>query len=528
VATPKTLRRALLSVTNKDGLVAFARGLAELGVEIISTGGTAKILEGAGVSVVPLDVFTGHPEMLDGRVKTLHPRVHGGILARRDLESHRREVAERGLAYIDLVCVNLYDFDGAVAKPAATFEDILENIDIGGPTLLRASAKNHPSVIPVVDPKDYDRILQVLRSGRDLSPEERCELALKVYRETSRYDRAIAAYLERTLRKERSTDGASEEEIIRRLSKVQPLRYGENPHQRAAFYRDSDQAPSFLSAAKQLQGKELSFNNLLDLDSALSLVIDLGKTSAVYIKHNNPCGAATQATLAEAVGAARACDPVSAFGAVIAVNQAVDPRTAEVLTEAFIEAVIAPGYSPEALAVLGRKANVRVLLLDRPEDWRPGDGLSDLRQIRGGYLLQTKDVSPSVRDEVENAKVVTRRAPTLDEKAALLFNWIVAKHVRSNAIVFGHTDRVVAVGAGQMSRVDSVKLCVLKGKDALRGTAVASDAFFPFRDGVDVLAEAGATAIAQPGGSIRDEEVIRAADEHGVAMIFTGVRHFRH
>jgi phosphoribosylaminoimidazolecarboxamide formyltransferase/IMP cyclohydrolase len=521
VGTSK-IRRALLSVTRKEGLAEFAKGLASLGAEIISTGGTAKQLQESGLSVIPLEKFTGHPEMLDGRVKTLHPRVHGGILARREIESHRREVEDKGLQYIDLVCVNLYDFDGTVSKPGASFDDILENIDIGGPTLLRAAAKNHPSVLPVIDPSDYGWILDALRSGKEIGQAERRKLALKVYRETSRYDRAISAWLERTIGEEAGP------EIGRRLHKVQGLRYGENPHQEAAFYRDLDRPPSFLSAARQLQGKELSFNNLLDLDSALSLVIDLGKTSAVYIKHNNPCGAATRTTLAEAVQTARACDPVSAFGAVIAVSQTIDQKAAEILTESFIEAVIAPAYTDDALQVLAKKANVRVLVLDRAEDWRPAPGEAEIRQIRGGYLVQTKDASANVAQEVEAAKVVTKRAPTAEERAALMFNWIVAKHVRSNAIVFGHQDRVVAVGAGQMSRVDSVKLCVLKGKDGLKGTVAASDAFFPFRDGVDVLAEAGATAIVQPGGSIRDEEVIRAADEHGVAMIFTGVRHFRH
>jgi phosphoribosylaminoimidazolecarboxamide formyltransferase/IMP cyclohydrolase len=521
------IERALLSVTKKDGIVEFARGLTGLGVEILSTGGTAALLEKNKIPVVPLEKFTGMPEMLDGRVKTLHPKVHGGILFLRGSASHEEEVARQGMKPIDLVCVNLYDFDGAVQKEGATYEEIIENIDIGGPTLLRAAAKNHPFVLPVVDPEDYAGILEALRDRRVFSLDERRRLALKVYQTTSRYDAAVSAFFSRIT-------GTTQEMAVlpetfsRRFVRVQALRYGENPHQHAAFYRDGERRPHLLSLSRQLQGKELSFNNILDLDSALGLVVDLGKTSAVFIKHNNPCGAATRLTLADAIAVARACDPVSAYGAVIAVNQLVDVRAAEVLTEAFIEAVIAPGYTDEALAVFQKKANVRVLLLDDAKEWRPSLPEPDIRQVRGGYLVQTRDASVRLLDEVEKAKVVTRRGPTPEEKAGLAFAWAVAKHVRSNAIVFSGADRIVAVGAGQMSRVDSVKLCVLKGKDALKGTAVASDAFFPFRDGVDVLAEAGATAIVQPGGSIRDEEVIRAADEHGVAMIFTGVRHFRH
>jgi phosphoribosylaminoimidazolecarboxamide formyltransferase / IMP cyclohydrolase len=521
------IERALLSVTKKDGIVEFARGLAELGVEILSTGGTAALLEKNGVPVIPLEQFTGMPEMLDGRVKTLHPIVHGGILHLRDNPAHLEQAREKGIKPIDLVCVNLYDFDGAVAKKGATFDEVIENIDIGGPTLLRAAAKNHPFVLPVVDPADYPKILEALRAGEAVPIETRRALALKVYQTTSRYDASVSAYF---LRVSATTQEASfvPEAMTKRLTRIQALRYGENPHQNAGFFRDADRPPSGLSAARQLQGKELSYNNILDLDSALGLVLDLGKTSAVYIKHNNPCGAATRPTLADAVATARACDPVSAYGAVIAVNQLVDKKTAEVLTESFMEAVLAPAYGDEALEVFAKKANVRVLALEDAKAWRSGPPDSELRQVRGGFLVQTKDLAVRLFDEVEGAKVVTRRAPSPKELEALAFAWAVAKHVRSNAIVFGQPDRIVAVGAGQMSRVDSVKLCVLKGGGALKGTAVASDAFFPFRDGVDVLAEAGASAIVQPGGSIRDEEVIRAADEHGVAMIFTGVRHFRH
>jgi phosphoribosylaminoimidazolecarboxamide formyltransferase/IMP cyclohydrolase len=516
------VKRALLSVTHKDGIAELARRLARLGVEIISTGGTAKLLREEGVKVTLLEEYTGSPEMLDGRVKTLHPKVHGGILARRDLQSHKDEAEKRGIPMIDLVAVNLYDFDGAVKKPSATFDEILENIDIGGPTLLRASAKNHAHVIPLIDPSDYGWILDRLEAGQEISSAERKQLALKVYTETSRYDRAVSSWL---------SDHAK---LSLELERVQELRYGENPHQTGAFFRPSGEAPRLLAAAKQLQGKELSYNNILDLDSAFGLVVDLSSTvagaSCVYVKHNNPCGVAVNAHVKDAIAAARAADAVSAFGGVVAVNVEVDEDAAKVLTETFLEAIIAPSYSSAALAVFEKKANVRVLVLDRREDWSgvAVSGTQELRQVRGGFLVQSRDAVPKLAAELEASRVVTKRAPTEDERKALAFTWAVAKHVRSNAIVFGTADRTVAVGAGQMSRVDSVKICRMKAGDALRGTAVASDAFFPFRDGLDVLADAGATAVVQPGGSIRDEEVIRAADEHGVAMIFTGVRHFRH
>lgn len=512
------VKRALLSVTNKHGIVELAKRLEKLGVEILSTGGTAKVLKENGVRVVGLEEHTGSPEMLDGRVKTLHPKVHGGILARRDLEAHRAELTKHAIKEIDLVAVNLYDFDGTVQKPGATFDDILENIDIGGPTMLRAAAKNHPHVLPLIDPADYGWVLAALETGQKISNEDRQKLALKVYRETARYDRAVSSWL------------AGEAGPSLSLEPIQTLRYGENPHQTGAFYRPAGEAPRLLAAAKQLQGKELSYNNILDLDAAFGLVVDLSGTSCVYVKHNNPCGVAAKAKLEQAINLARAADPVSAFGGVVAVNAEVDEAAAKALTETFLEAIIAPAYSKDALAVFEKKANVRVLVLDRAEDWSPAAiaGSMELRQVRGGFLMQSRDAVPRFSSEVEAAKVVTKRAPTEDELRGLAFTWAVAKHVRSNAIVFGTAERTVAVGAGQMSRVDSVKLCRMKAGDALKGTAVASDAFFPFRDGLDVLAEAGATAVVQPGGSIRDEEVIRAADEHGVAMIFTGVRHFRH
>jgi phosphoribosylaminoimidazolecarboxamide formyltransferase / IMP cyclohydrolase len=523
--SPIVPRRALISVTNKDGVVDFARGLSELGVEIVSTGGTRALLAKEGVLAREVAELTGWPEMLDGRVKTLHPKVHGGILARRDVESHRAALEDHEIPTIDLVIVNLYAFDRAAAKEGATIEEVIEEIDIGGPALLRAAAKNHAHVIPLVDPEDYPRVLDALRKDGDLDLDARRALALKVYQHTARYDRSIAEWLEPKVSTPPQPE-ALPAVLIPRLERAQALRYGENPHQRAALYRDGSSPPASLVGAQQLSGKELSFNNLLDADAALALAMDLGGTTAVFVKHNNPCGVARAATLADAVRIARECDPVSAFGAVIALTSEVDRAAAEVLGETFIEVVVAPSFGPEAIEILGKKKNLR-LLATGPFGAPAARGL-ELRRIRGGWLAQESDVHPSLQDEVNEAKLATKRGPRDDERRALAFAWIVAKHVRSNAIVFARPDRIVAVGAGQMSRVDSVAICKLKAGEALKGTVVASDAFFPFRDGVDLLADAGATAIVQPGGSVRDPEVIAAADEHEVAMLLTGVRHFRH
>lgn len=526
-ASKPAVRRALLSVTDKTGIVELARRLAALGTEIISTGGTARAIEEGGVKVTKLAEYTGSPEMLDGRVKTLHPKVHGGILARRDLPDHLAQAEANGIGMIDLVAVNLYDFAGALAR-GASFEDTVEEIDIGGPTLLRAAAKNHAGVIVVVRPEDYGPILDKLEAGEEIDANERRRLAREVYGHTARYDAQVAGFFERATDDESDTPAV----MTNSYERILPLRYGENPHQSAAFYRPVGQEPAMLAAAESLQGKALSFNNLLDLDSAMGLAIDLnviqGDVAAVFIKHNNPCGAATAPDVKTAIEKARACDSLSAFGSVVAVTRPLDEDAARTLTEAFVEAIIAPGYDEAALAVLAKKKNLRVLRLPGDDLWKPAEGATDIRLVRGGALLQTKDSGKQIIDEVRTAKVVTKRAPTEQELAGLGFVWAAAKHVRSNAIVFGHADRLVGVGAGQMSRVDAVKICQLKAGDALSGTVVASDAFFPFRDGLDVLAEAGATAIAQPGGSIRDEEVVQAADEHGVAMVFTGVRHFRH
>ena len=522
-------------MTDKTGLAPFAQGLAELGFELVSTGGTRQKLVEAGLNVVALSDYTGWPEMLDGRVKTLHPKVHAGILARRDLDGHRDQMQTHQLGYFDVVVVNLYDFEGALSNPNAVFGDIVEQIDIGGPTLLRAAAKNHPHVLPVVDPADYESVLAALNDDSGVSDSVRRGLACKVFQHTARYDTLIAGFFERETKPETSAAEpiAPPAQLTSAYRVQRALRYGENPHQTAAFYQEVGRPPALLTATEQLQGKALSYNNILDLDSAFGLCVDLSTLGpdavAVFIKHNNPCGAARADGLASAVRAARAVDPISAFGAVVAVNRPIDAETAEILTEAFFEVLIAPGYADDALEVLAKKKNLRALLLSGTDAWQPVQrpGL-EVRQVRGGVLVQSRDEGPGLQTELTEARVVTDRAPSEAELAGLRFSWVVAKHVRSNAIVFGVQDRVVAVGAGQMSRVDSVRLCELKAPDALKGAQVASDAFFPFRDGVDVLAEAGATAIVQPGGSIRDDEVIKAANEHGVAMLFTGVRHFRH
>lgn len=516
-------KRALISVTDKTGVADFAHGLVKLGYRILSTGGTRRILQEAGISVIDVAEHTGSPEMLDGRVKTLHPRVHGGLLARRDLPKHMEELAQHSIPTIDVVAVNLYDFESASSKPGNAFAEVMEEIDIGGPSMLRSAAKNHAFVLPVVDPRDYTEVLTALASQGGPDEVFRRRMAAKVFAHTARYDGMVSAYFARVLG-EAPAGSTMPARIGLSFEKVQDLRYGENPHQVAAFYRAPVEGAASLASAKQLGGKELSYNNLLDADAALRLVMDLGPDAAVYIKHNNPCGAATDPVLADALKKAREVDPVSAFGAVVAMGKAVDASAASLLAETFLEVILAPGFSEEAVEILGRKKNLRLLQL-------AGLGHSDvdfeLRRIQGGLLVQSEDRG-SPRQEVLAAKVVTTRAPTPEELEALSFAWVVAKHVRSNAIVYGYRDRVAAVGAGQMSRVDSAEIARHKAKNQLAGTVAASDAFFPFRDGLDQLAQAGATAVVQPGGSVRDEEVIAAANEHGLAMIFTGLRHFRH
>jgi phosphoribosylaminoimidazolecarboxamide formyltransferase/IMP cyclohydrolase len=525
--------RALLSLSNKSGLVPFARRLAALGCELVSTGGTAKALAEAGLPVINVSDVTGFPEMLDGRVKTLHPKIHGGILARRHREDDQAALAAHGITTIDLVVVNLYPFAEAAAKPDLPFDALIEEIDIGGPSMVRAAAKNFRDVLIVVDPGDYDRVASALEAGRGVAgadPALRFELARKALAHTAAYDTIIASTLSEihadgdTFVRER---GSSALPAIwtPTLTKVRDLRYGENPHQPAAWY--SAGAHGF-SGATVHQGKELSFTNLLDLDAAAGIALEFAEPVAVVIKHTNPCGVATGTTTAEAYVRAREVDPLSAFGGIVGLNRPIDVDTAKALTSTFIEAVIAPGIEPsgEALKVLSAKPNMRVVTASF-------DGLEsawNVRTILGGWLVQARDqvVEAQAPWPMAEARVVTKRQPTTDEWQALRFAWRVCAHVKSNTILFAGADRTIAVGAGQMSRVDAVNVAVMKAGSKLQGSVVASDAFFPFRDGLDALAAAGATAVVQPGGSMRDAEVIAAADEHGLAMVFTGRRHFRH
>ena len=521
------IQRALISVSDKNGVVEFSRALSELGVEIISTGGTASLLRDNKIPVKDVSEVTGFPEMMDGRVKTLHPKVHGGILALRDNPQHVAKMKEHSISPIDLVVVNLYPFEATVAR-GASFEEIVENIDIGGPSMVRAAAKNHQHVGVIVDPADYDPIVAELKqNGGSLSPETHFRLFCKAFEHTARYDGAISNYFSSLDEDKKPARWGKTVNI--QIAKIQDMRYGENPHQSAAFYSTQGDTGPTIARAKQFQGKELSFNNILDADAALSTVLEFSETATVAIKHNNPCGVAlSKKSLADSFRKAKACDPVSIFGGVIAFNRPVDEETAKELKEIFLEIVIAPSFTPEAKAVLSsakRLLNIRLLELDMGQPQRGG---YDLRRVRGGMLMQDWDTG-SV--DVRACKVVTQRKPTEEEYQALDFAWRVCRHVKSNTIVFASPDQVLGVGAGQMSRVDSAKIAVLRaathGLD-LRGSAVASDAFYPFRDGVDEAAKAGAKSVIQPGGSIKDDEVIAAANEHGMAMIFTGMRHFRH
>ena len=521
------IQRALISVSDKNGIVEFSRALSQLGVEIVSTGGTASLLRDNKIPVKDVSEVTGFPEMMDGRVKTLHPKVHGGILALRDNPEHVAKMKEHGIAPIDLVVVNLYPFEATVSRGAA-FEEIVENIDIGGPSMVRAAAKNHRHVGVVVDPADYDPIItELTQNGGFLSPETHFRLFCKAFDHTARYDGAISNYFSSLDQEKKSVRWGKTFNI--QIAKIQDMRYGENPHQSAAFYSTRGDTGPTIAHAKQFQGKELSFNNILDADAALSTVLEFSDTATVAIKHNNPCGVAlSKKSLADSFRKAKACDPVSIFGGVIAFNRPVDEETAKELKEIFLEIVIAPSFTVEAKAVLSsakRLLNIRLLELDISQPQRGG---YDLRRVRGGILMQDWDTG-SV--DVRACKVVTQRKPTEEEYQALDFAWRVCRHVKSNTIVFASPDQVLGVGAGQMSRIDSTKIAVLRaathGLD-LKGSAVASDAFYPFRDGLDEAANAGAKSVIQPGGSIKDDEVIAAANEHGIAMIFTGMRHFRH
>ena len=511
---------ALLSVSDKRGLVPFAQGLVRCGFSILSTGGTLDALKAAGVSARKVSEHTGSPEILGGRVKTLHPRIHGGILGRPNLESDAAEMKTHGIEAISLVAVNLYPFRETVAKGASR-PDTIEQIDIGGPAMVRASAKNAEHVTIVVDPADYESVLVELEQG-GVSPKTRRTLQRKAFAHTASYDSAIAAWLAE------QEEETFPDELALPFVKAQALRYGENPHQRGAFYREH-RAPAepTVAFAEVLQGKELSYNNILDLDAALGLVLEFSASpAAVVIKHNTPCGVAVDASLEKAYRRARAVDETSAFGGIIALNRPDDDATAHALAETFLEAVIAPSYSDAAKDILGAKKNLRLLSAGpalAELNARPRAQL-DARSVSGGMLLMDRDALEPATDW----KCVTKRQPTADELKALQFAWKVCKHVKSNAIVFAAPDELLAQAGGQTSRVDSVKIAAMRGGARLKGSAVASDAFFPFRDGLDALAATGACCVVQPGGSMRDAEVIAAADEHGLAMVFTAVRHFRH
>ena len=522
-----TIDRALISVYDKTGIVEFARELAGLGIEIISTGGTARLLREAGIAVRDVSDLTGWPEMLGGRVKTLHPKVHGGILYQRGKAEDRKQAADHSIVPIDLVVVNLYPFSATAARPGVTPEDLIENIDIGGPAMVRSAAKNFQSVGVITDAGDYPRIVAELREKRDLCLATRLELARKAFARTARYDGEIATELERLVANGGVALGQAErlpERIHIALERRQTMRYGENPHQAAALYIPAGRAAGGLAGAKQLQGKELSYNNLVDLDAAWGLVREFRRPGVAIIKHNNPCGAAEQDSSLDAYLKALACDPVSAFGGVLAFNRPIDAATAGEVAKLFAECIVAPGYESAAIGKFAAKKNLR--LLEMPPQDAPA-GL-ELKRISGGVLVQEPDLHELGEGDL---KVVTDRAATDDERRALLFAWIVSKHVKSNAIVFAREGYTVGVGAGQMSSVDSVKIAVIKAGTAglsLAGSVVASDAFFPFPDGVEEAGKAGATAVIQPGGSVRDGEVIATANRLGMAMVFTGVRHFRH
>ena len=529
--TPLT---ALLSVSDKTGVLEFARELSALGIRLLSTGGTAKLLADAGLPVTEVADHTGFPEMLDGRVKTLHPIVHGGLLARRDVPEHMTALATHGIATIDLLVVNLYPFEATVAKPGCTLEDAIENIDIGGPAMVRSAAKNWQDVAVLTEASQYAQVLAELKAGGIVTRATKFALAVAAFNRISNYDAAISDYLSSL-----SADGSRATfpgQANGRFVKLQDLRYGENPHQSAAFYRDLHPAPGSLVTAKQLQGKELSYNNIADADAAWECVKSFGQADApaacVIVKHANPCGVALGANAAEAYGKAFKTDPTSAFGGIIAFNCELDGAGAALVAKQFVEVLMAPSFTPEALALFASKPNTRVLQIALPPGgataWEQGRNAQDSKRVGSGLLIQTADNREITRAEL---RCVTVKQPTPAQFDDLLFAWKVAKFVKSNAIVFCGDRMTLGVGAGQMSRIDSARIASIKAENAhltLQGSAVASDAFFPFRDGLDVVIDAGATCVIQPGGSMRDDEVIAAANERGIAMVLTGVRHFRH
>ncbi len=516
------VRRALLSVSDKRAIVELAQGLAELGVEIVSTGGTARELAAAGLAVRSIEDFTGFPEIMDGRVKTLHPRLYAGLLARRDEEEHLRAADEQGIEQVDLVCVNLYPFEQTLARGDASEQEIVENIDIGGPTMIRAAAKNSEFAAVLVDPDDYESVLGELReSGGRLSPATRERLAAKAFACTARYDAAISTWFAL-----RGGDGAFPASWREAYEKVMDLRYGENPHQQAAFYARVGSPTHLLAGVQQLHGRELSFNNLLDLSAARELVEEFAEPACAIVKHNNPCGCALGDSGLQAYERAFACDPQSAYGGVIAVNRPVDGPFAEELGKQFIEVLLAPGYDAPALETLQAKKNVRLLEL---ADWPPPSREVESKPVIGGQLVQTRDVVSEAREQM---RAMSAREPSEEEWRDLLFAWTVCRHVRSNAIVIAAGAATIGIGAGQMSRVDAVRIAVEKAHqfrgELLAGSALASDAYFPFADGPQLAIDAGVSAIIQPGGSVRDEEVVAAVDAAGVAMVATDRRHFRH
>ena len=531
------VKQALISVSDKTGIVEFCKALAALGIKLISTGGTAKLLAEQGLTVTEISEHTGFPEMLDGRVKTLHPVVHGGLLARRDLPEHMATIAEHNISQIDLLIVNLYPFEATIAKANCTLEDAIENIDIGGPAMVRSAAKNWQGVGVLTDPSQYAEVLAQLQSTGGLSAKTRFSLSVAAFNRIANYDGAISDYLSAIEFSESGdiTHKQYADQSNGRFVKVQDLRYGENPHQDAAFYRDLHPAPGSLATYLQVQGKELSYNNLADADAAWECVRSFMECACVIVKHANPCGVAIGATALEAYSKAFSTDPTSAFGGIIAFNQAFDGAAAQLVSKQFVEVVIAPSYSAEALEIFKSKPNARLITIaldkvksDGKTAWERGRNARDVKRVGSGLLIQAADNHELVLTDL---KVVTKLAPTAEQLRDLLFAWRVAKYVKSNAIVFCKDGMTMGVGAGQMSRLDSARIASIKAEHAklsLQGTVVASDAFFPFRDGLDVVVDAGAVAIIHPGGSMRDDEVIAAANERGIAMVLSGVRHFRH